>query len=233
MKAVILAGGLGTRMRPYTYFLPKPLLPLADRPLLEHILLWLRENGIEEVILCVSYLRHMIEAYFRDGSEWGLKLTYVKSERPLGTAGQLKTAEPHLDGTFLCCYGDVLFKFPVKAAEQRHIRRRAIATIIGTNYTTRLPYGFLEVRRGRLVAWREKPEVSGIINTGCFIFEPKFLSYVPAGEVVGMDKAFAALLQAGERAFVDIYQAEYYDLGSKEGYRRAYAAYLEKLGELG
>lgn len=233
MKAVILAGGLGTRMRPYTYFVPKPLLPLADRPLLEHILLWLKENGIEEVILCVSYLRHMIEAYFRDGSEWGIRLTYVKSERPMGTAGQLKTAERYLDSSFLCCYGDVLFKFPIRAAEQRHRSRRATASIIATRYETQLPYGFLEVRRGRLLAWREKPKVQGIINTGCFIFEPKFFDYVPAGEVMSMDRAFEGLLKAGERVFVDLYEGEYYDLGSKEGYRRAYAAYLAKLGELG
>src|SRR5947208_14038807 len=108
MKAVILAAGLGTRLQPYTFFIPKPMLPLGNKPLLEHIIEWLKSNSnsnfevIDHIILCVSYLHRTIEDYFEDGSRFGIKIEYARSERPLATAGQLKTAEKLLDDTFVC-----------------------------------------------------------------------------------------------------------------------------------
>ena len=111
MKAVILAGGLGTRLQPYTNSLPKPMLPLGEKPILEHLIEWVRKNGVKEIVLCVSYLRKKIEDYFGDGKKFGVKIEYAISNKPLATAGQLKTAEKFIDGTFVCLYGDSIYNF--------------------------------------------------------------------------------------------------------------------------
>ena len=93
MKTVILAGGLGTRLQPYTFFMPKPMLPLGNKPLLEHIITWIRRNNMKDIVICVSYLGKTIENYFGDGNNFDVRIEYARSERPLGTAGQLKSAE--------------------------------------------------------------------------------------------------------------------------------------------
>src|SRR4030095_16406565 len=113
MKAIILAGGLGTRLQPYTFFIPKPMLPLGNKPLLEHIIDWLESSTskgpkglrIDHIILCVSYCHRSIEDYFEDGVRFGIKIEYARADRPLATAGQLKTAEKMLEETFVCVYG--------------------------------------------------------------------------------------------------------------------------------
>ena len=106
MKAVILAGGLGTRLQPYTFFIPKPMLPLGNKPLLEYIIEWLKNDGdIGHIVICVSYLHRTIEDYFEDGNRFGVHIEYARSERPLATAGQLKTAEKLLeDDSFVCVW---------------------------------------------------------------------------------------------------------------------------------
>ena len=111
MKAVILAGGLGTRLQPYTTFLPKPMLPLGEKPILEHIIDWTRKNGVKSIVLCVSYLRKTIEDYFEDGKRFGVNIEYATSNKPLATAGQLKTAQEFIDDTFVCMYGDSIFDY--------------------------------------------------------------------------------------------------------------------------
>ena len=101
MKAIILAGGLGTRLQPYTTFIPKPMLPLGEKPLLEHLIEWIKKNGIKEIVICVSYLRKTIEDYFENGKRFGVKIEYAATNKPLATAGQLKTAEKFIDDTFV------------------------------------------------------------------------------------------------------------------------------------
>ena len=109
MKAVILAGGLGTRLQPYTMFVPKPMLPLGEKPLLEHTIRWAKKNGIKSFVLCTSYLHRVIEDYFEDGARFGVNIEYSTVDKPLATAGQLKTAEEFIDDTFVCMYGDSIF----------------------------------------------------------------------------------------------------------------------------
>jgi len=129
MKAVILAGGLGTRLQPYTTFLPKPMLPLGEKPLLEHLINWTRINGVKSVVLCVSYLRKTIEDYFEDGSRFGVNIEYAVSNRPLATAGQLKTAEEFIDDTFVCIYGDSIFDFSLRNMIKQHFRKKSFITM--------------------------------------------------------------------------------------------------------
>ncbi len=117
MKAVIIAGGLGVRLRPLTNKKPKPMLPLDKKPLLEHLIKWIKKNGIKDIVLCVSYLHETIEKYFEDGSKFGVKIEYAVSKKPLATAGQLKTAQKFIDDTFVCVYGDTIFDFNLKNME--------------------------------------------------------------------------------------------------------------------
>src|ERR687886_352182 len=179
MKAVILAGGLGTRLQPYTFFIPKPMLPLGNKPLLEHIIDWLKTSSderINNVVLCVSYLHRTIEDYFEDGTRFGVKIEYVRSERPLATAGQLKTAERMLDDTFVCLYGDSIYGFNLDKMINEHKRSKAFVSMALLSYKTNLKYGFIDLDssgqksqqyNNKVVNWREKPEVSGLINVGC------------------------------------------------------------------
>src|ERR671930_522829 len=148
MKAVILAGGLGTRLQPYTFFIPKPMLPLGNKPLLEHIIEWLKtssEERIDHVILCVSYLHRTIEDYFEDGSRFGIDIEYARSERPLATAGQLKTAEKLLDDTFVCLYGDSIYEFNLRKMISEHKESKAFVSMALMAYNTKLKYGFIDI----------------------------------------------------------------------------------------
>ena len=138
MKAVVLAGGLGTRLRPYTYFLPKPMLPLGYKPLLGHIIDWLVSLKITNLVVCVGYLQKVIEEYFENGADFGAQIRYSRSQKPLGTAGQLKHAESFVDGSFLCVYGDSLYDFELKEVVKLHEKRGALATMVLMDYKTKM-----------------------------------------------------------------------------------------------
>src|SRR5215203_6728359 len=146
MKAVILAGGLGTRLQPYTFFIPKPMLPIGNKPLLEHILEWLKQNnGIDQIVICVSYLHRIIEDYFEDGGRFGMKIDYARADRPLATAGQLKKAEKMLDETFVCVYGDSVYEFALDKMIYEHRQSNAFISMALLPYKTNLKYGFIEM----------------------------------------------------------------------------------------
>ena len=144
MKAVILAGGLGTRLKPYTNSLPKPMLPLGEKPILEHLIEWVRKNGVKEIVLCVSYLRKKIEDYFGDGEKFGVKIEYAISKKPLATAGQLKTAEKFIDGTFVCIYGDSIYNFSLRNMITQHTKNKSIVTMSLYDYKFNLKYGVID-----------------------------------------------------------------------------------------
>ncbi|MCC2647642.1 MAG: nucleotidyl-transferasse [Nitrososphaeraceae archaeon] len=236
MKAVILAGGLGTRLQPYTFFIPKPMLPIGNKPLLEHILEWLKKNnGIDQIVICVSYLHRIIEDYFEDGGRFGMKIQYAKSERPLATAGQLKSAEKLLNETFVCLYGDSIYEFNLQKMIDAHKESKALVSMALLSYKTNLKYGFIDVdgKEDRIISWREKPEVSGLINIGCYVIEPSFLNFIPNSSAFGMDDAVRKALEQqrivkgfriGSSGFVDI--------GDKKSYLEVYKKYVRKLGKI-
>lgn len=236
MKAVILAGGLGTRLQPYTFFIPKPMLPIGNKPLLEHILEWLKQNnGIDQIVICVSYLHRIIEDYFEDGGRFGMKIQYAKSERPLATAGQLKSAEKLLNETFVCLYGDSIYEFNLQKMIDAHKESKALVSMALLSYKTNLKYGFIDVdgKEDRIISWREKPEVSGLINIGCYVIEPSFLNFIPNSSAFGMDDAVRKALEQqrivkgfriGSSGFVDI--------GDKKSYLEVYKKYVRKLGKI-
>jgi len=188
MKAVILAGGLGTRLQPYTTFLPKPMLPLGEKPILEHLIEWTQKNGVKSIVLCVSYLRKTIEDYFEDGKRFGVNIEYAVSNKPLATAGQLKTAEEFIDDTFVCMYGDSIFDFNLRNMIKHHKQKKSFVTMNLYEYKTNLPYGVIETTKtGKVVAWNEKPEITANVNTGCYVMEPEIMELIPKNVPYGMD----------------------------------------------
>ena len=233
MKAVILAGGLGTRLQPYTTFLPKAMLPLGEKPLLEHLIGWIKKNHIDSIVLCVSYLRKTIEGYFEDGSNFGVKIEYAVAHRPLATAGQLKTAEEFIDDSFVCVYGDSVFDFNLKNMIENHKRKKSFVTMALFEYKTRLQYGFIEIdKKNRVTSWKEKPEVKGHINIGCYVMEPGVLKLIPPNRPFGMDDVIRKAVAGKNRVTGFTIRKGFMDIGDKNSYRRAYQHYVERLGEI-
>jgi mannose-1-phosphate guanylyltransferase len=233
MKAVILAGGLGTRLQPYTTFLPKPMLPLGEKPLLEHLIDWLRRNKVDEIVLCVSYLRKTIEDYFEDGSRFGVKIEYAVADKPLATAGQLKTAESAVDDAFVCVYGDSVFNFDLKKMITQHKAKKSFITMSLHQYKTNLKYGVIETTKaGKVTAWNEKPEISANINIGCYVMEPGVFSYIPQGKPYGMDDVIKKALSKKKDVGSFIIKNGFIDIGDKASYKKAYQEFREKLGKI-
>ncbi len=233
MKAVILAGGLGTRLQPYTTFLPKPMLPLGEKPLLEHLIEWLKRNKVDEIVLCVSYLRKTIEDYFEDGTRFGVKIEYAVADRPLATAGQLKTAEPLVNDTFVCVYGDSVFNFDLKKMIAQHNAKKSFITMSLHQYKTNLKYGVIETSKsGKVTAWNEKPEIKANINIGCYVMEPEIFSYIPQSKPYGMDDVIKKALSKKKDVGSFVIKNGFIDIGDKASYKKAYQEFREKLGKI-
>ena len=221
MKAVILAGGLGKRVRPYTLFLPKPMLPLGDKPILGHIIDWIKKQRIKEIIICTSYMSEIIEEHFGNGEKYGVKITYVKAKKPLGTAGQLKSAQKYLDDDFLCIYSDSLFNFKINTAVKFHKKVNPIVTMIVCKYETRLKYGMIELNKDKSVSeWKEKPAIKGLINTGCFIMKSEFLKYIPRNKIYEMDQVFRKIQEKNNKIYGFPVSGNILDLGDKTDYEK-------------
>ena len=229
MKAVILAGGLGTRLRPYTKSLPKPMLPLGGKPILEYEIEWARKNGIKEIVLCVSYLRNKIEDYFGDGKKFGVKIEYAVSKKPLATAGQLKTAEKFIDNTFVCLYGDSIYNLSLRNMIRHHKKSKASVTMSLFDYKFNLKYGVIDTKKsGQVTAWNEKPEFSAKINIGCYVMEPEVLKLIPKNKEYGMDNVIRKVLSNKKKVSSVISKKGFIDIGDKETYEKTNEEYSKK-----
>lgn len=225
--AVIMAGGLGTRLRPLTETIPKPMVPVAGRPLLERIILHLVGHGIHEIVLSVNYLAEMIEDHFRDGSELGCRIRYVHEdpEHPLGTAGSLALVR-ELDGgphdPVLVMNGDIVSHFALHDLLAAHERTEAVVTIAAVEHSYRVPFGVLDVDEADQVnALVEKPLGQWLVNAGVYVLEPALLAQVPGGQRVDMTTVLADAIARGER--VSAWQAgeDWLDVGRHDDLRQA------------
>ena len=229
MKAVILAGGLGTRLRPYTKSLPKSMLPLGGKPILEYEIEWARKNGIKEIVLCVSYLRNKIEDYFGDGKKFGVKIEYAISKKPLATAGQLKTAEKFIDDTFVCLYGDSIYNFSLRNMIKHHKKSKANVTMSLFDYRFNLKYGVIGTKKsGQVTAWNEKPEFSAKINIGCYVMEREVLKLIPKNKEYGMANVIRKILSSKMKVSSVISKKGFIDIGDKETYEKTNEEYSKK-----
>ncbi|MGH9295317.1 MAG: sugar phosphate nucleotidyltransferase, partial [Acidimicrobiales bacterium] len=234
MKAVILAGGEGTRLRPLTTNQPKPMLPMANRPLAEHVVNLLRRHGFEEVVITVAFLANQVRTYFGDGSEFGVSIVYATEERPLGTAGSVLNARELLDERFLVISGDVLTDIDLAALVAFHEERGAVGTLALKAMENPLEFGIVITGEdGRVERFLEKPgwgEVfSDTINTGIYVLEPEVLSFVEAGRPVDFaGEVFPALLAAGRPVFGFVAGGYWEDVGTLDAYLTAHDDILDR-----
>ena len=202
MKAVIMAGGEGTRLRPLTSNAPKPMMPIANAPMMEHIVQLLRRHGFEEIVVTVAFMGNQIRNYFGDGSEFGVRMVYATEETPLGTAGSVRNARDELDDRFLVISGDVLTDIDLGAIVRFHEERNALATIGLSPVDDPLEFGIVITRDdGSVERFLEKPTwgqvFSDTINTGIFVLEPEVFDWIADGRQVDFSaEVFPALLEA-------------------------------------
>ncbi len=229
MKAVVMAGGEGSRLRPITANHPKPLVPVVNRPIMEHILLLLKAQGITQVVATVYYLADAIEGYFGDGSDLGVGIVYSQEDTPLGTAGSVKQAEEYLqDGTFIIISGDALTDVNLLPALEFHRSKSALATIILARVPNPLEFGVVITREdGRITRFLEKPSWSEVfsdtVNTGMYILEPEVFEYIPPGKPYDFSQdLFPLLLKEGKPLYGYVMHEYWSDIGSLQQYREAH-----------
>ena len=223
MRAVILAGGRGTRLAPYTTIFPKPLVPIGDRPIIEIIIRQLVFHGFKEILLSVGYLGELIEAYFQNGHRNipGLALEYYRETQPLGTAGSLAMI-PGLDETFLVMNGDVLTTLDYQALVDFHKRSEATLTVAMHRKEVRIDLGVLETNAaGELTTYHEKPVYNFDVSMGIYIYEPRALRYIRKGDYFDFPDLVNRLIEKGEKV-VGFHSQDYWlDIGRREDYELA------------
>jgi NDP-sugar pyrophosphorylase family protein len=221
MNAVILAGGKGARLAPYTKILPKPLMPIGDMPILEIILRQMKAVGIDEVILTVGHLSELLKAFFQDGKRLGLHIKYSYEETPLGTAGPLSLIGG-LDSTFLVSNGDVLTTLNLYDLIEFHKKERAIATIAAHLRHVKIDFGVIEWgQEPQIGNYIEKPTIDYMVSMGMYIFEPAVLQYIPKGQYLDFPDLVKALLAAGEKVVGFPFEGYWQDLGRPDDYENA------------
>jgi NDP-sugar pyrophosphorylase family protein len=232
MQAVILAGGKGRRLAPYTTVLPKPLMPVGDVPILEVVIRQLKQAGFEDLTMAVGHLAELLMAYFGDGSRWGVRIHYSREEQPLGTAGPLGLIEG-LNGPFLVMNGDLLTTLDYRAMWKYHRSRGALVTMATFQREVKIDLGVLSVDGGQWVCgYTEKPTFHYTVSTGIYVLEPAVLEFIPRGERMDMPDLILRLLAAGHRVSAYPFEGIWLDIGRPDDYERAVAEFEQHRVEL-
>jgi NDP-sugar pyrophosphorylase family protein/flavin reductase (DIM6/NTAB) family NADH-FMN oxidoreductase RutF len=230
LRAVILAGGRGTRLAPYTSVLPKPLMPVGDRAILELVVEQLSDCGIGDVTFCVGYLSHLIRAVFDNHHDRTIPIRYVQEEAALGTAGPLRLVEG-LDDTFIVMNGDVLTNIDYGDLVRFHREQGNMLTIATRDRSIKIDYGVLHLEDGgyeRITGYREKPQIVSTVSMGIYVLEPEALAYVPDGQHFDIPDLVQALLAEGHPLGAYRYDGLWFDIGREEDYQQAVAAWFEQ-----
>jgi mannose-1-phosphate guanylyltransferase/phosphomannomutase len=233
MRAVVMAGGEGSRLRPLTINRPKPMVPLVNKPVMLHILELLKRHGITDVVVTLQYMADMVQDYFGDGSAMGMQINYSIEEVPLGTAGSVKNAQQYLDDTFIVISGDAVTDFDLRAITEYHKAKQAVATLTLYRVPNPLEYGVVIVNpEGRIQEFQEKPSwgqvISDTVNTGIYVLEPQVLDLFQPGVPFDFSKdLFPTLLLKGDPLYGHIAGGYWCDVGNIQEYMRASNDYLE------
>ena len=221
LKAVVLAGGRGTRLAPYTSILPKPLMPIGDMPILEVMLLQMKRAGVEEVILTVGHLASLLRAYFGYGEQWSMNIHYSYEDEPLGTAGPLALVKG-LKDTFMVTNGDVLTTLNLKDLLEYHKKEGGIATIAVHQRQVRIDLGVVQSNPDRVITgYIEKPKYDYTVSMGIYIFEPSVLSFIPQSQYLDFPDLVLKLINSGEKVVAYPFDGYWMDLGRPDDYEQA------------
>ena len=237
MKALVLSGGLGTRLRDAVPDWPKPMAPAAGKPFLEYLVEWLRDQGFDDLVLCVGHRADQVRAHFGDGRRWGVHIAYAVETSPLGTAGALKNARDYVTGTTLVLNGDSYLEVDLRAMVTAHRARRAadgraVGTLAAVSVEDTTAGGALEMDgAGRIGGFREKGEAGpGWINGGIYVLEPEVWESIPEGRPVSIEReTFPHLLAQGYHLYAYPVGGFFVDIGTPQAYRR-FQQYVEEKG---
>jgi NDP-sugar pyrophosphorylase family protein len=220
MRAVILAGGKGTRLAPYTTVLPKPLMPIGEMPILEIVIRQLAYYQIQSITLAVGYLAELLMAYCGDGSKFGVTLNYSREEQPLGTAGPISLV-PNLNETFLVMNGDLLTTIDYGAMWKYHKERGAIATLASYRRKVQIDLGVIESEDGWVKDYIEKPTYHYAVSTGIYIFEPAVLKFMERGQRLDLPELVMRLVRKGQKVNLYSFDGYWLDIGRHDDYNSA------------
>lgn len=220
VQAVVMAGGYGTRLHPLTEDTPKPLLPIGDRPLMEHVIDQLRSSGIHNVNITTHYLAEMISEHFGTGESFGVRISYIPEEQPLGTAGALSLLE-NTDEPLLVVNGDIITRVDYRDMLKFHREEQAQMTVGVRQYEFEVPYGVIESDGIRVVGLREKPGYRLLVNAGIYLMEPGVRSLVPLGRRLDMTQLIEVLIAGGGKVACFPVVEYWLDAGQHETYKQA------------
>ena len=227
MRAIILAGGRGARLKPYTTVLPKPLMPLGEMPILEVVLRQLRIRGFTQITLAVGHLAELIQAYFGNGEKWDLHIDYSREDSPLGTMGPLKLI-PDLPDYFLVMNGDILTDLPFDDFYRDHCNNNPIFTIAAYHRKVNIDFGVLQTDpKGELIEFHEKPNYEFNVSMGVCMVSRRVLEYIPDGTPFGFDELMLRLIEQKEFPKVYRYAGYWLDIGREEDCMRAIQEFPE------
>ncbi len=225
---VIMAGGKGRRLLPITQDIPKPMIEVGGKPLLEQILQQFIKQGFVNFYFAVNYLGHIIEEYFGDGRKWNCNIKYIREQEFLGTAGALSLAKDELKEDFIVINGDILTSVDFRELLDYHISSKAVATVCARHHVTSVPYGVIKLKDGKLESIIEKPVYEDLISAGIYVFSPTVLASIPKSTIVDMPEVLLALAQDSRR--VDIYpmREDWVDVGRHDDLEQARADFSDR-----
>ncbi len=221
MKAVIQCGGRGMRLRPYTSILPKPLMPIGSRPVLELLLKWLRRNGIREVFITTGYLGNLIRSFCSDGQQWNMKINYTHEPEPLGTIGPLSLLRDQLTEPFLVLNGDVLTDLNLGQFVKDHRSHGHQLTIASIVRQSKVEFGVLDETDGKVIGFREKPTLATLVSMGIYCMNPEVMTHVPSGVPFGFDDLILQMLDEGVPVHTFRHDGLWLDIGRADDFHKA------------
>ncbi|PKL50523.1 MAG: nucleoside-diphosphate-sugar pyrophosphorylase [Planctomycetes bacterium HGW-Planctomycetes-1] len=225
VRVVVLAGGKGTRLRPYTTVFPKPLMPIGNMPILEVVLRQLKSFGFRKITISVNHLAELIQTFFGDGSSLGLDISYCMEDKPLGTAGSISIVQDLTD-VFMVMNGDLLTTVNYSSLVKSHIGSKAIATIGAFPRKLGIDFGVLETTDdGALVAYREKPCLEYLVSMGVNVFDKSALEFIPKGKYLDIPTLMINLKDAGKKVLTYRSDCDWLDIGRADDYEKAVAEF--------
>ncbi len=221
MQAIILAGGKGTRLRPYTTEIPKPLVSIDDMPIIEILLLRMKKFGVNKVTIAVNHLAHLIMAVLEDGQRLGLNITYSLEDKPLSTVGPIKLIKD-LDNHFIVANGDILTDLNFQELFDYHLKNNALLTVATHQRYNKIDYGVIKKTEGnRITGFEEKPIFDFTVSMGIYVFSKKIMEYVPEDSIFGFDHLMFKLLEQNEKIISYPFNGYWMDIGRPDDYEQA------------
>jgi NDP-mannose synthase len=225
-RAVILAGGKGMRLRPYTTIFPKPLMPIAEKPILEIVVQQLKHAGVKHITFAVGYLAELIQAFFGNGEKWGVYIDYSREEQVLGTAAPLKLI-PDLNDDFLVMNGDILCNLNYQEMFQFHRSHGEIVTIGTYNKQVKIDLGVLEIENTTVKKYIEKPVLNYPVSMGIYCFQPAILDWIPEGQAMDLPDLIQKLILAEKKPQTYLFEGLWLDIGRASDYEEAQDIFVE------